>query len=97
MKVRYYKLLALLRKRGIRIESLRRRVGLFPSAIARIESNRMLDPYSLFLLCRYFECTVDDIMEYFHEEEQDTFYSSTVLKKYPYTPTPMIPKEFKTP
>lgn len=97
MKIRYYKLFALLKERGIRVESLCRKVGLDPSALVRIETNRILDPHSLFLLCRYLECTVDDVMEYFNEEEQDCFYSPRVLEQHSYTPTPPIPKEFKIP
>ena len=97
MKVRYYKLFTLLKNRGIRIEGMRRRIGLFPSAIARIESNRMLDPFSLTLICRYFNCDIDDIMDYWFEDEQDVFYSKSILERYSYTPDRAIPKEFPAP
>ena len=97
MKIRYYKLFALLKERGIRVESLCRKAGLDPSALARIETNRILDPQALFLLCRYLECTIDDVMEYFNEDEPVSFYSARILERHSYTPTPPIPKEFKMP
>lgn len=97
MKVRYYKLFELLKKRRMRFESMQRKIGLHPHAIARIESNRMLDPSSLFLICHYFGCTIDDIMEYWIEEERDTFASARLLERYSYTPPTIIPKEFKMP
>ena len=95
-KIRYYKLRALLRARNITLEGLRRHIALLPSDIVKIETERMLDPYPLYLVCQYLECDIPDIIDFLEGEEEDIFYSKRVLESHSYTPKTYRKKEFKS-
>ena len=95
-KIRYYKLRALLRARNISLDKLRRHVALLPSDIIKIETERMLDPHPLYLICQYLGCDIPDIIDFFGDEEEDIFYSKTVMESHSYTPKTYRKKEFKS-
>lgn len=94
MKIRYYKFFELLKKEHMTLASLRRRLGLFPSEIAKIETNRLPEMMTLFLICKYFRCDLPDLMDVFLEEEDDIFYNKRILTSHSYVPKKPVKKEF---
>jgi hypothetical protein len=78
------------------LEGLRRHLALLPSDIIKIETERMLDPHPLYLICRYLECDIPDIIDFLGYGEEDIFYSRTVLESRSYTPKTYRKKEFKS-
>lgn len=84
MKVRYYKLLKLLKKNKITLSTLRIRLRLPPTEIAKIETNRLISNDALFLICEYFGCDTCDVMDIFLEEERDLFENGRILEAHSY-------------
>ena len=100
MKIRYYKLEEILRKRGTTLEGLRRRLDLLPSDIAKIETNRFLGILPNLLICKYLRCDTFDLMDVFPEEDgtpPELFANWRMLEKYSYKPDHYIAKEFEYP
>ena len=95
-KVRYYKLRAKLKARHTTLARVGKRLKLLPSDIIKLETERPLAPEPLSLLCRYLDCDIPDIMDILSEEEDEVFYSKTVLEANSYTPMPMRKKEFRS-
>ena len=95
-KIRYHNLHRLLRTHDITLEGLRQRLGLFPSEIVKIETERLISPTTLLLICKYFCCDVFDILDYFYEDEEDVFYSKRILESHSYVPKTYIKKEFQS-
>ena len=93
MKIRYYKFYELLKRENLTLESLRRKLGLFPSEIAMIETNRLPELMTLFLICKYFRCDLPDIFDAFPEED-DVFFNERILTAHSYVPKKPIEKEF---
>ncbi|MBQ2719666.1 MAG: helix-turn-helix transcriptional regulator [Clostridia bacterium] len=93
MKIRYYKLFKVLKERGLTLEGLRRELGLFPSEIAKIETNRPVDLMTLIRICPYLGVDVFDILDVFPEEDE-TFYNKRILEANSYTPKHWTKKEF---
>ena len=93
-KIRYYKLRALLKERGMTLEGLRERLGLLPSDMIKIETERPLAPIPLFLICEYLEKDAEDLFDILSEEECDRFYSKRVLESHSYVPKRYTKKEF---
>ncbi len=88
MKVRYYKLFDLMREKKVTLATLRLYLGLLPTEIAKIETNRLIDCTTLFLICKYFNCDTGDIMDIFLEDDPDVFYNKRILTKHSYIPKP---------
>ena len=95
-RIRYYKLRALLRERDITLEGLRQRLELLPSDIVKIQTERLLDPEPLSLICKFFDCDVLDILDILSGEETEIFYSREILEKHSYVPKTYRKKEFKS-
>ena len=93
-KIRYYKLRALLKERGMTLEGLRERLGLLPSDMIKIETERPLAPFPLFLICEYLEKEAEELFDILPEEECDVYYSKRVLESHSYIPKRYIKKEF---
>lgn len=86
MKVRYYKLLALLKQRKRTLEGLRRELRLLPTEIEKIETNRLIGIDTIHKICTYFECDTDDIMDYDPQGEDGLFYNARLLESHSYIP-----------
>ena len=100
MKIRYYKLEALLRKHDTTLEGLRRRLNLLPSDIAKIETNRFLGILPNLLICKHLRCDTFDLMDVFPEAPgvpPELFANRRTLEKYSYTPDHYVAKEFEYP
>ena len=95
-KIRYHKLREILRTRHMTLDGLRARLGIFPSEIIKIETEQMISPVTMLLICKFFACDAFDILDYFYEDEEDIFYSRRVLESHSYIPRFPTKKEFKT-
>lgn len=93
MKIRYYKLFKVLKERGLTLEGLRRELGLVPSEIAKIETNRPVELMTLVRICPYLGVDVFDIMDVFSEEDE-VFYNKKILEENSYVPKHWMRKEF---
>lgn len=93
MKIRYYKLFKVLKERGLTLEGLRRELGLLPSEIAKIETNRPVELMTLVRICPYLDVDVFDIMDVFSEEDE-VFYNKKILEENSYVPKHWTRKEF---
>ncbi len=89
MKVRYYKLLSLLKQRKKTLEGLRRELRLLPTEIEKIETNRLIGIDTLHKICTYFECDTDDIMDFDPKGEDGLFYNARLLQSHSYIPPHM--------
>lgn len=93
-KIRYYKLHHMLRERHMTLEGLRAKTRILPSDIIKIETERMLSPVVLSLICRFLKCDACDVFDIFDEEQDGPFYSKRILEQYSYTPKTYVKKEF---
>ena len=94
MKIRYYKLFELLKREHMTLESLRRTLGLYPSEIAKIETNRLPEMMTLFLICKHFRCDLPDLMDAFPGDDEEIFYNKRILTSHSYVPEKPIEKKF---
>ena len=93
MKVRYYKLHQVLKEKKLSLEGLRRALGLFPTEIARIETNRLIDWPTLLRICAFLDVDIADVIEC-DPGEDELFYNAKILKSHSYVPKRYIKKEF---
>lgn len=98
-KIRYYKLMKLLKENHMTLEGLRKKLKLLPSDIAKIETNRLPSFAALVLICKHFRCDIPDILEALitDDEEYEMFYNKRTLEKYSYTPKHYTKKDFDSP
>ncbi len=86
MKVRYYKLFKLLtmKKQGT-FPTFAKRLGLLPTEIEKIETNRLPSSETLHAICEALECDIDDMMDIFlTEEDDDVYFNGRLLRKNKY-------------
>lgn len=95
-EIRYHKLRAKLRERNMTFEGLRIKLALLPSDIVKLQTDRLLDPEPLHMICQFLGCDVPDIMDVLSNEERDIFYSREILESHSYTPKTYRKKEFKS-
>ncbi len=93
MKIRYYRLHSVLKEKKLSLEGLRRQLGLLPTEIAKIETNRLIDCPTLLRICAHLDVDIGDVIE-FDPGEDELFYNARLLKSHSYVPATPIKKEF---
>ncbi len=93
MKIRYYKLQKTLKNKKLSPEGLRRRLGLLPTEIGKIETNRRIGFYTLLRTCALLDADIPDILET-QRGDDETFFNERILRSHSYVPKGHIKKEF---
>lgn len=71
MDVSYNKLFKLLIDKELKKTEFAKEIGISANTLAKLSSNELVSMEVLVRICRYFECSVDDILDILPEKRQE--------------------------
>lgn len=71
MDVSYNQLFKLLIDKGLKKTEFAKEIGISANTLAKLSRNELVSMEVLVRICRYFECSVDDILDILPEKRQE--------------------------
>lgn len=71
MDVSYTKLFKLLIEKELKKTEFAKEIGISANTLAKLSRNELVSMEVLVRICRYFECSVDDILDILPEKRQE--------------------------